>query len=237
MAWVPFTRARPSFASSTTGSSPARRSASRPGSRSPRKNASPSPISTRARCARGARSPLAPTEPFSGTTGMTSRSSSATRRSSVLSRIPLYPPASTFARRSISARTACDGKGAPTPAACEWSRLRCNLRRSGRAMGTSASVPNPVFTPYVGTPLSAMRSTSRRAARTRSRAAAAISTCAPPAAASATCSSFSEFPSRTMRTQVVLPLSTSRRRIGRRCVLEGGAVFFPVFFARGRDVL
>ena len=36
------------------------------GIRAPSKNTSPSPISTRARCARGARSPLAPTEPLTG---------------------------------------------------------------------------------------------------------------------------------------------------------------------------
>ena len=51
------------------GFSPARASASAEARRSFSKNDSPSPINARARCARGARSPLAPTDPFSGTTG------------------------------------------------------------------------------------------------------------------------------------------------------------------------
>ena len=63
--------ASPSFGASVAGGRPARASAAAPGS--PRRScqASPSPISTSARCASGARSPLAPTDPRDGTTGCT----------------------------------------------------------------------------------------------------------------------------------------------------------------------
>ena len=51
---VPLMSESPSFASSTTGSIPARDSASPPGRSAPSKRASPSPMSTSARCASGA---------------------------------------------------------------------------------------------------------------------------------------------------------------------------------------
>ena len=69
---VPLTSERPSFASRRSGSSPARASASPPASSSPSNRARPSPTSGSARCASGARSPLAPTDPRLGTSGTTS---------------------------------------------------------------------------------------------------------------------------------------------------------------------
>ena len=71
MNWVPLISASPSFAASTIGSRPARASASAPGIASPPTRAKPSPTSTRPRCASGARSPLAPSDPREGTTGCT----------------------------------------------------------------------------------------------------------------------------------------------------------------------
>ena len=82
---VPLISASPSFGPSVTGCRPARAAprrrdasrGSRPGDsalalrRLP--SASPSPISTSARCASGARSPLAPTDPRDGTSGCTPR--------------------------------------------------------------------------------------------------------------------------------------------------------------------
>ena len=61
--WVPFRSASPSFGARRNGSSPARRSASVALRQSFPIRASPSPMSTPARCASGARSPDAPTEP------------------------------------------------------------------------------------------------------------------------------------------------------------------------------
>src|SRR5439155_16215892 len=59
IAWVPFNRARPSFASRCWAVRPARPSASPLSILSALRNASPSPIMLNARCASGARSPLA----------------------------------------------------------------------------------------------------------------------------------------------------------------------------------
>ncbi len=63
---VPLIRRGPPWPRTATGARPACASASPPGSRSPSRNASPSPISTSARCASGARSPDAPTDPLRG---------------------------------------------------------------------------------------------------------------------------------------------------------------------------
>ena len=106
---VPLTSERPSFAWSRCGSSPARSSASPPGSRSPPNHASPSPTSGSARCASGARSPLAPTEPRDGTTGSTPRSRHSSSSSTSSGRAPERPFASAFARSSIAARTISSG--------------------------------------------------------------------------------------------------------------------------------
>ena len=70
MACVPLIREIVSLASSTSGLICARFSASALGIRDPLSSKhSPSPISDSARCARGARSPLAPTLPCDGTIG------------------------------------------------------------------------------------------------------------------------------------------------------------------------
>ena len=104
-------------------------------------SASPSPTSTSARCASGARSPLAPTEPRDGTRGCTPALSSATSASSVSRRMPEKPFASTFARSAISARTTGAGSGSPTPAAWLRNRLSCSAAswsRGNRDVGERA---------------------------------------------------------------------------------------------------
>ncbi len=86
---VPFTRARPSLASSRMGSSPARAMAGAAGSTPPSgASTSPWPISGSARFASGARSPDAPSEPCSGTAGITSWLSISTIRSIRAGRTP-----------------------------------------------------------------------------------------------------------------------------------------------------
>ncbi len=69
MPCVPLTSARPSFASSAIGASPATASAAPAGSLPSSERSSPCPISGSARFASGARSPDAPSEPCSGTDG------------------------------------------------------------------------------------------------------------------------------------------------------------------------
>ena len=140
---VPLISESPSFGASATGSSPARSSASAPGRRSPSNHASPSPTSGSARCASGARSPLAPTEPRAGTYGRTPRSRHSSRSSTVSTRAPEFPFASAFARRSIAARTIGSDR---------------DRRRRTRGYGAGAA----------GAPRSAPRgSTARRNVRSR----------------------------------------------------------------------
>ena len=114
LACVPLMSASPSFGRERRPARrPARASASR---RRARRGvvadgrAAPSPISTSARCASGARSPLAPTDPRDGTHGCTPALSSASSASSVSRRMPEKPFASTLARSAISARTAGTGE-------------------------------------------------------------------------------------------------------------------------------
>ena len=76
MACVPLMSARPSFGAERRPARARRaRARRRPGTRARRRRrrVSPSPTSTSARCASGARSPLAPTEPRLGTSGCTPR--------------------------------------------------------------------------------------------------------------------------------------------------------------------
>ena len=108
---------------------------------------SPSPISTRAQCASGARSPLAPSEPCSGTTGVIPAFRTARIVSATSGLAPEYPMASERARSSIIARTTSRSTGSPMPAACERIRARCSSSRRSAGIGVVASEPNPVETP------------------------------------------------------------------------------------------
>ncbi len=98
-------------------------------------------------CASGARSPLAPTEPCAGTTGVTPRLSSSHKRSSVAGLMPEWPAESELTRSTPAARTNSSRSGAPVPA--EWlrTRLRCKVSACSRSITTLAMRPNPVVTP------------------------------------------------------------------------------------------
>ena len=86
---MPLISARPSFAVSVSGSIPAAASASAAGRRPPSaRSISPSPMSARPQWASGARSPLAPSEPCSGTTGVSLALSSAAIVSATSGRHP-----------------------------------------------------------------------------------------------------------------------------------------------------
>jgi hypothetical protein len=65
----------------------------------------------------GAKSPLAPTEPFSQTTGVTPLLSISTSVSVISGRLPEWPRACTLARPAIAARITSTGAGSPMPAA------------------------------------------------------------------------------------------------------------------------
>ena len=68
---------------------------------------SPLPISAKAICARGAKSPLEPTEPCDGTAGIRSCANIAINVSTVLIRIPEHPLASALILRIIMPLTIC----------------------------------------------------------------------------------------------------------------------------------
>jgi hypothetical protein len=122
---VPLIRARPSLARSLRGSNPAKRKPSLAGSSVPRTRTSPMPSNTVLRCAKGARSPEAPTEPCAGITGYTSCCSNASKASITAMVMPECPRASALILRTRIKRTTASGSASPTPAACESSRLRC----------------------------------------------------------------------------------------------------------------
>ena len=140
---VPLISASPSLACSVSGSIPASRSASAAG----RPPSSPSPISASAQCASGARSPLAPSEPCSGTAGVRPALSSATIVSATSGRAPEQPIESVRARSSIIARTTSVSTGGPIPAAWERTSARWSSSRRSASIATLASEPNPVETP------------------------------------------------------------------------------------------
>jgi hypothetical protein len=146
MACVPLIRLMPSLACQREGFDSGAPQGLGPGHRAPSNSASPSPISTMAMWASGARSPDAPTLPCEGTTGVTPRLISSQMRSATSGRMPESPLASTLARISIMARTTSRASGSPTPAECERITLRCRRSRSAGGMRTSASRPTPVFT-------------------------------------------------------------------------------------------
>ena len=98
-------------------------------------------------CARGARSPEAPTEPWIGTTGTTPRSSIACRSATSSQRTPEAPRPSETSFSAIISRTIGAGVGSPTPAQCERIRLRWSCAVSPAGMVTLASLPKPVLTP------------------------------------------------------------------------------------------
>ena len=98
-------------------------------------------------CARGARSPLAPTEPFSGTTGTMPPFSKFRRCWAVASRMPEWPRAKSLTLSAIAARTISASSGAPTPAAWLIRMFSCRRRVSFFEMATSLKAPKPVVTP------------------------------------------------------------------------------------------
>ena len=151
---------------------PCARKTSALGMRAPSTTHSPRPMRARARCESGARSPLEPTLPCDGTTGMMFALIMAINASSVELRTPECPFARAFTRNIIIARTISGGSSGPIPAACEMRRFSCSACTSAGGITTLANSPKPVVSPYTTRPSAIQRSTTPRARSTRERASA-----------------------------------------------------------------
>ena len=168
---VPLMRASPSFSCSSMGSMPASASSSGTGRSTPSRSvARPSPMSTRAQCESGARSPLQPRLPYSCTTGVMPALSSAAIVWAVTGRAPVRPEQSVLSLSSMSARTTSRSTSGPQPAACDRMSERCSWVRLSCGMCLVASAPKPVEMPYTGSACAASASTM---VRVRSIAASA----------------------------------------------------------------
>ena len=145
---VPLTSASPSFASRTSGSSPARASASAAGSlRRFRQHPAAADERQGQACerrevARGAERTLVPERP-----GRCRGSSISTIRSITPARTPECPSASTWARSSSIARASSRESSGPTAVACEATMPCCSAEAAAGSMRVSASAPKPVVTP------------------------------------------------------------------------------------------
>ncbi|MNS71361.1 hypothetical protein D3C72_1047290 [compost metagenome] len=127
---VPLTSASPSFAAGAQGARPASASASAAGIVRPAMTTVPWPSIAWTMCESGTRSPLAPTDPQAGTTGVMPALRSAKSRSAVSTRAPEWPWAIEWARKSIIARTTGTGSGSPQPTRSESSTWRWSAVRS-----------------------------------------------------------------------------------------------------------
>ncbi len=96
---------------------------------------------------RGARSPLAPTEPCWGIAGIKSQLKKATMRLTRAGRTPLTPLRSETIRSSTTKRASLRNMSGPLPTEWDSTKLRC---RSCRSLGDTAlclSLPKPVVKP------------------------------------------------------------------------------------------
>ena len=144
---VPLISASPSLAPSTTGAS---LSFLRPAAavmRKPPTSHEPWPRYAAAMCAKGARSPEAPTEPCAGTTGAKPRLKNATSLSTSAGDTPERPRTKPFRRSTCAARTMPVGSGSPTPTQCDTTRFSCSCAKSSWAMATLFNLPKPVVRP------------------------------------------------------------------------------------------
>ena len=147
---VPFNSARPSFEHRVMGLHPILFIIVSPSTTSPSISTSPNPSRGKHIWARGERSPDAPNEPCSYTTGIMLLLNISTRRSTVTSCTPEWPYESdcTF-RRSIR-RAISDGTRWPVPHACDIIRFFCSCERFSLSTEILHKEPNPVVTPYIG---------------------------------------------------------------------------------------
>ena len=97
--------------------------------------------------ASGARSPDAPTEPWSGITGITPAPSMSWMSWTVLHGTPDAPRPRDSSFSAIISRVVAVSRVSPTPQQWLRIRLRCRVAVSSGRIFTVASLPNPVFTP------------------------------------------------------------------------------------------
>ena len=148
MAWVPLFKASPSLADSSITGIPARSMASAPGSSSPLYQAIPRPIMGRTIWDRGARSPDAPREPFSGINGVTPLFNMAIMVSTVSRQMPEKPLERLLTRSNRIPLAMSSLKGSPAPTAWVMIRFFCSSLHSSWEMTTSLNLPKPVVIPY-----------------------------------------------------------------------------------------
>ena len=134
------------------------------------------PIIGRTMWERGARSPLAPREPFWGMAGCRCLFSMDTRVSTVSRRAPEKPLARLFKRSRIMPRTTSVGNAWPAPTAWVMITFFWSCTQSSLEMTTSLNFPNPVVTPYTTSSRSTKSSMIFLEARMRSTASASNST-------------------------------------------------------------
>ena len=107
----------------------------------------PFPMSGNTICDRGARSPEAPSDPCSVTTGYHCWLYMADKRSKISGRMAEYPLLMFSILSQSMVRTRCILRGLPTPAAWVISKFSCNALKSWAEISTFCKEPNPVFTP------------------------------------------------------------------------------------------
>ena len=93
------------------------------------------------------RSPLAPTDPYRGVTGVTPRFNMARSASTNSGRTAEAPVAKVAARSRAAARTTSRGSGWPVAQAMWRSRLLCSSSISSGSREMPTLPPTPVFTP------------------------------------------------------------------------------------------
>ena len=147
MNWVPLSSASPSLEHRVIGSQPILCISCSPLMISLSTSTSPRPRSGRHMCASGERSPDAPKEPCSYTTGMMLLLNISTRRSTVMSCTPECPYESDCTLRSSISRAISAGTRCPVPHACDIIRFFCSCDRCSLLIEILHSEPNPVVTP------------------------------------------------------------------------------------------
>ena len=104
-------------------------------------------MSTSARCASGARSPEADTEPWAGITGTMPALNTAKAWSTSFGRTPEWPRDRLAMRSAKASRLTAGDSGSPTPQAWLRTRLTCNSPSLPAGISVWASLPKPVLSP------------------------------------------------------------------------------------------
>ena len=144
---VPLLSASPSLDASTTGVKSACANASFASITSPLYSTLPKPIKPSAMHESGAKSPEAPTEPFSGTIGWIPAFSISSKVCRVSSRMPEFPLAREFALKSIAALTYFCSYGLPIEQVWLIIKFRCSTAVCSVSIATFANLPKPVVSP------------------------------------------------------------------------------------------